>query len=63
MDSKYFIDMHCQTYHDIRKEMGVGDLEVDYRLGLRFIKTVQSYYIFEIKDKGKYLMAKLTYDI
>jgi hypothetical protein len=63
MDSKYIINIHCQTYHDIRKEMGVGDLEVDYRLGLRFVKTVQSDYIFEIKDKGKFLMAKIMYNI
>jgi len=63
MDSKYTINMHCQTYHDICKEMGVGDLEVDHRLGLRFIKTVQSDYIFEIKDKEKWLWAKFKYNI
>jgi hypothetical protein len=55
--------MHCQTYHDICKEMGVGDLEVDFRLGLRFIKTIQSDYIFKVIDKEKWLWAKFKYNI
>jgi hypothetical protein len=63
MDSKYIVNIYCETYHDICKEMGVGNFEVDYKLGLRFIKTVQLDYIFEIKDKEKWLWAKLTYDI
>jgi hypothetical protein len=63
MDSKYIINIHCKKYDDICKQMGVGDLEVDYKFGLFFVKTVQLDYIFEVRDKGKYLMAKLTYDI
>jgi len=63
MDSKYFINIHCKIYDDICKEMSVSATEVDHKFGLFFLKTIGFNYRFEVKDKGKYLMAKLTYDI
>jgi hypothetical protein len=43
--------------------MSVSATEVDHKFGLFFLKTIGFNYRFEVKDKGKYLMAKLTYDI
>ena len=37
--------------------------ETDDKFGLKFVETVKQTYIFEVRDKGKYLMAKLIYDI
>ena len=37
--------------------------ETDEKFGLKFVKAVKQTYIFEVRDKGRYLMAKLKYDI
>lgn len=61
------INIYCKTYDDLcfklQQEFDVSFEEIDYKLGLAFIKTLGEIYTFEVRDKGKYLMAKLKYDI
>jgi hypothetical protein len=61
------ISIYSKEYDDLcfklTKELDVSLEELDYKFGIAFIKTLGEIYIFEVRDKGKYLMAKLTYDI
>ena len=66
MDSE-LISIYSKEYDDLyfklAKELDVSFEELDYKFGIVFIKTMGEIYIFEVRDKGRYLMAKLTYDI
>jgi hypothetical protein len=61
------INIYCKTYDDLcfklGRELDISFEEIDYKFGLNFIKVIGEIYIFEVRDKGKYLMAKLMYDI
>jgi len=50
-------------YFKLAQELDISFEKLHYKFGLAFIKTLGEIYIFEVRDKGKYLMAKLTYDI
>ena len=63
MESEYYINIHCKLYDNLTKEMDMSAWEVDNKFGLRFIKTIGFNYRFQVIDKGKFLMAKLIYDI
>ena len=63
MRSDNFIKIHCEVYDKICKEMSASAWEVDDKFGLFFKKTIGLYYLFELKDKNKFLWAKLTYNI
>jgi hypothetical protein len=58
-----YSSFYDNLYFKLAQEMDVSFEELDYKFGLAFIKTLGEIYIFEVRDKGKYLMAKLTYDI
>jgi hypothetical protein len=58
-----YSSFYDNLYFKLAQEMDVSFEELDYKFGLAFIKTLGEIYIFEVRDKGRYLMAKLTYDI
>jgi len=58
-----YSSFYDNLYFKLAQELDVSFEELDYKFGLAFIKTLGEIYIFEVRDKGKYLMAKLTYDI
>jgi hypothetical protein len=58
-----YSSFYDNLYFKLAQEMDVSFEELDYKFGLAFIKTLGQIYVFEVRDKGKYLMAKLTYDI
>ena len=43
--------------------MGLPAWQIDDKFGLIFIKTIGFNYLFEVRDKGKFLMAKIIYNI
>lgn len=61
------INIYCKTYDDLcfklGRELDISFEEIDYKFGLAFIKVLGEIYTFEVRDKNKYLMAKLIYDI
>ena len=58
-----YSSFYDNLYFKLAQELDVSFEELDYKFGLAFIKTLGEIYIFEVRDKGKYLMAKLKYDI
>lgn len=61
------IFIYCNIYDDLcfrlAQELDISFEEIDYKFGLAFVKVLGEIYVFEVRDKGKYLMAKLMYDI
>jgi hypothetical protein len=61
------INIYCKDYDDLcfklAQELDISFEEIDYKFGLMFVKVLGEIYVFEVRDKGKYLMAKLMYDI
>jgi hypothetical protein len=62
MESKYFINIHCELYDSICKEMRASAWEVDEKFGLLFLETIKLDYKFEVRDKQKFLWAKFKYN-